>query len=259
MLQSPAIEITILCENASSDIGCLAEWGFSAYIRFGGTNVLFDTGYSDVYLHNAKQLNLDLEKSDYIVFSHSHSDHTRGLQFHNFNSRKKIICHPEVFEKLPREESLVLQRAFELSPSKNPIEFAPNMVFLGEIPRKTIFEKGVFEDDKLRDDSAIALKTERGVVVISGCSHAGICNICEYAKHVTGLPLYAVIGGFHLFENDHEAVEGTLDYFQREKTPHLYPMHCVDFPTLAKFHHLFAIKKYSAGDVISLTGGYPPS
>ena len=53
------MEITILCENASSDVGCLAEWGFSAFIRFKGTNVLFDTGYSDVYLHNAKQLNHD--------------------------------------------------------------------------------------------------------------------------------------------------------------------------------------------------------
>lgn len=246
------MEITILCENASSDVGCLAEWGFSAFIRFKGTNVLFDTGYSDVYLHNAKQLNLDLEDSDYIVFSHFHSDHTRGVQFHSFNSRKKVICHPEVLEKLPQEESLLLQRDFELLTSQNPIEFVPNIIFLGEIPRKTTFEKGGFDDDKLRDDSAIALKTEKGVVVISGCSHAGICNICEYAKQVTALPLYAVIGGFHLFEKDHKAITGTLDYFQSEKPPYLLPMHCVDFPTLAKFHHLFAIKKYAAGDVITL-------
>lgn len=246
------MEITILCENTSSDVGCLAEWGFSAFIRFEGTNILFDTGYSNVYLHNAKQLNLDLETSDYIVFSHFHSDHTRGIQFHDFHSRKKVICHPEVVEKLPQEESLALQRDFELTTSKTPIELTPNIFFLGEVPRKTTFEKGGFDDDKLRDDSAIALKTKKGVVVISGCSHAGICNICEYAKQVTDLPLYAVIGGFHLFEKDFEAVEGTLSYFQNEKPPHLFPMHCVDFPTLAKFHHQFATKKYSAGDVISL-------
>ncbi|MCH9634006.1 MAG: hypothetical protein S4CHLAM7_07420 [Chlamydiae bacterium] len=252
MLPSEAIEITILCENTSSDVGCLAEWGFSAFIRFSGANILFDTGYSDVYLQNAKNLNLDLEDCDYVVFSHFHCDHTRGLQFHNFNSRKKIICHPEVLEKLPPKEALVLQRDFELLPSKNVIEFIPNVLFLGEIPRKTSFEKGRFENDKLNDNSAIAIKTERGVVVVSGCSHAGICNICEYAKQVTKLPLYAVIGGFHLFENDHEAVKGTLDYFQKEKPTHLLPMHCVDFPTLAKFYHLFGIKKYSAGDVISL-------
>ena len=174
------------------------------------------------------------------------------MQFHGFNSRKKVICHPEVLEKLPQEELLLLQHDFELLTSQNPIEFAPNIFFLGEIPRKTTFEKGGFDDDRLRDDSAIALKTEKGVVVISGCSHAGISNTCEYAKQVTALPLYAVIGGFHLFENDHKTVEETLDYFQREKPPYLFPMHCVDFPTLAKFHHRFAIKKYSAGDVISL-------
>lgn len=246
------MEITILCENTSSDIGCLAEWGFSAFIRFNGTNVLFDTGYSDVYLHNAKKLNVDVEDTDYIVFSHFHSDHTRGVQFHDFNSKKKVICHPEVLEKLPKEESLLLQSDFALLTSRNPIAFAPNIFFLGEIPRKTTFEKGHVDNDKLRDDSALAFKTKKGVVVISGCSHAGICNICEYAKEVTGLPLHAVIGGFHLFEKDDKAVEGTLDYFQREKPPYLFPMHCVDFPTLAKFHHFFAIKKYSAGDVIFL-------
>lgn len=136
--------------------------------------------------------------------------------------------------------------------SQRPIEFAPNVFFLGEIPRKTTFEKGGLENDKLLHDSAIAFKTEKGVVVISGCSHAGISNICEYAKEVTGLSLYAVIGGFHLFEKDHEAVNGTLDYFQKEKPTHLLPMHCVDVPTLAKFHELFSIKKYAAGDVIRL-------
>ncbi len=246
------MEISILCENTSSNLGCLAEWGFSAFISFEGISVLFDTGYSDVYLHNAKKLNIDLEDVDFIVFSHFHSDHTRGLQFHNYQSKKKIICHPEVLEKLPQEETLVLQRDFELLPSQKTLEFATNMFYLGEIPRVTSFEKGELKNDKMRDDSAIAIKTDKGVVVISGCSHAGICNICEYAKQVTGLPLYAVIGGFHLFEHDQQAVESTLKYFQSEKPAHLFPMHCVDFPTLAKFHHLFDIKKHSAGDVISL-------
>ena len=246
------MEITILCENASSDIGCLAEWGFSAFIQSNGTKVLFDTGYSDVYLHNAKQLNLDLETCDYIVFSHFHSDHTRGLQSHTFTSKKKLICHPEVMEKLPTEESATLSRDFEFRPSANPVEFAPGIFFLGEIPRITSFEDGDFDGDNMQDDSAIAIKTEKGVVVISGCSHAGICNICEYAKKVTGLPLYAVIGGFHLFEENKEAVEGTLNYFQMEMPEHLYPMHCVDFPTLSRFHHQFATKKFAAGDIISL-------
>lgn len=246
------MEIALLCENASSDVGCLAEWGFSTFIDFEEAKILFDTGYSDVYLHNAKRLNRDLEAVDAIVLSHFHADHTGGLQFHNYQSKKKLICHPDVLEKLPEEETTVLQRDFDLFPSQIPLEFVPNAFYLGEIPRITPFEKGELPGDKLRDDSALAFKTKSGVVVISGCSHSGICNICEYAKQVTGLPLYAVLGGFHLFEQDQEAVKGTLEYFQKEKPKHLYPMHCVDFPTLVKFHTLFACKKFAAGDVIQL-------
>lgn len=246
------MKISILCENASSDVGCLAEWGFSTHIAFEDKNILFDTGYSDVYLHNARHLNLDLNATDYIVFSHFHSDHTRGMKYHPFQSKKKVVLHPDVLEKLPEDETTALKKNFELLPSKGAWEFEPKIFFLGEIPRQTVFEKGIFFEDDMRDDSAIALKTEKGVVVIAGCSHAGICNICEHAKKVTNLPLYAVIGGFHLFDEDQETIEGTLKYFEKEAPAHLYPMHCVDFPTLAKFHQKFNTKKYAAGDVITL-------
>jgi 7,8-dihydropterin-6-yl-methyl-4-(beta-D-ribofuranosyl)aminobenzene 5'-phosphate synthase len=124
--------------------------------------------------------------------------------------------------------------------------------FLGEVPRKNNFEQGAHKGDDMRDDSAIAIKTSKGAFIISGCSHSGICNMCEYAKQVTGQKLHGAMGGFHLFENDKKAVEGTLNYFKSEKVPHLYPMHCVDFPTMAQFHHAFGCKKYAAGNVISI-------
>jgi 7,8-dihydropterin-6-yl-methyl-4-(beta-D-ribofuranosyl)aminobenzene 5'-phosphate synthase len=112
------------------------------------------------------------------------------------------------------------------------------------------------------DDSAIAIKTPHGVVVIAGCSHSGICNICEYAKKATGLPLYAVIGGFHLMgggagnagalNGDAEILNGTIDYFKNENPKFIYPMHCVDYSALAKFHEIFGIQKLSVGDIIEL-------
>ncbi len=103
------------------------------------------------------------------------------------------------------------------------------------------------------DDSAIAVKSSKGVIVITGCSHAGISNICDYAKQVTGQKLYAVIGGFHLFEDDQKAVNGTIDFFKKEKPKYLYPMHCIDFPTLVKFYTIFGIKKLSTGDTIEFS------
>ena len=62
------MKITILCENTSSDIGILAEWGFSAFIQTKGVSILFDTGYSDVYKHNAKQLGIDLNDTNFTNF-----------------------------------------------------------------------------------------------------------------------------------------------------------------------------------------------
>jgi 7,8-dihydropterin-6-yl-methyl-4-(beta-D-ribofuranosyl)aminobenzene 5'-phosphate synthase len=253
------MKITLLTENTiglEHSKTCLAEWGFSAFIEFSGKKILFDMGATDVYRKNAQQIGIDLEKTDYIVFSHHHWDHTGGLEFFPENSRKKIISHPETFIKLQEENKNAenILKKFEIQTSKKFLEFSANIFFLGEIPQKNLFEK-----TEITNDSAIAIKTEKGCVVISGCSHTGICNICEYAKQVTGQDLYAVIGGFHLFEtgsqssdNASEKIEKTLEYFQKEKVPHLYPMHCVDFPILSKFHTLFKCQKKSSGDEIVL-------
>jgi len=246
------MKITILCENASSDIGFLAEWGFSAFIQTENVNILFDTGYSDVYIHNAKEAKLDLEKTDFIILSHYHNDHARGLQFHNFQSRKKIVTNPELIQKLPKNEKEKITNDFEIVLTKKPLEFSPEIFYLGEIPRANDFEKGTYQHEPMFDDSALVIKTPKGAVVISGCSHSGICNICEYAKKITKQKLYAVIGGFHLFEEDKDMVQRTMKYFQENQPCRLYPMHCVDFPTLVQFYSNFKCKKCCAGDVINL-------
>ncbi len=249
------MKITILVENQSGHAGakvCLAEWGFSAYVQIKNINILFDTGHTGIYKQNAKKLDIDLNEIDYIILSHHHWDHAGGLQHHDFKKGKKLIIHPEILDKLPQDESQKLQSDFKIVPSKKPLEFSNGIYYLGEIPRNNTFEKGMYKNDLMLDDSAIAVKSSKGVIVITGCSHAGISNICDYAKNVTGQNLYAVIGGFHLFQNDQEAVKGTIDYFKKEKPKYLYPMHCVDFPTLVKFHTIFGIEKLSTGDVLEI-------
>ena len=104
----------------------------------------------------------------------------------------------------------------------------------------------------MEDDTALAFRTPKGAVVVSGCSHAGICNICEHAKKVTGQALHAVLGGFHLLAAESPPVDETIGYFQAEAPEVLLPMHCVDFPTLAKFHQVFGSPKYGAGDVVEV-------
>ncbi len=256
------MKITILCENETSWSGrksCSSEWGFSAFIQTdNNVNILFDTGHTDIYKKNAENLGIDLQKeTNFIVLSHHHWDHAGGLRFHNFDTsevnKKKLIAHPEVFKKLPIDQSEKIQNDFKIIQSEGSLEFSKDIFFLGEIPSSNGFEKGGFEGSKIIDDTAIAIKTSKGTIVITGCSHSGICNICEYAKKITKQKeLYAVIGGFHLFENKKDVVSSTIEYFKNEKKIEiLSPMHCVDFPTLSKFHNVFGSKKYGAGDVIA--------
>jgi len=87
---------------------------------------------------------------------------------------------------------------FEIVEATDPLEFAPGAFFLGQVPRVTSFERGRYYDDPMEDDTALAFRAEEGCVVVTGCSHSGVCNICIHAREVTGLPLHAVIGGFRL-------------------------------------------------------------
>lgn len=247
------MKVTILCENTAGRENnkiCLAEWGFSAFIETKDAKILFDTGHTEIYKHNAEKLGINLEKTDFVVLSHRHWDHTGGMRFHNFKAKKKLIFHSGLLKALPENKSKKIIDDFDIIISEKPLEFSEGVYFLGEIPRINNFEKGEFKGDKMLDDSALVFKTRHGAIVIAGCSHSGIANICEYAKRTTGQKLYAVIGGFHLFVEDQKAVNGAIEYFKKEKPKFIYPMHCVDFPTLAKFHSVFGIQKLSTGDKI---------
>lgn len=249
------MKITFLVENATSKTNsrlCSSEWGFSAYIETSEGNYLFDTGHTDIYWKNAEKLGIDLNNTDIVLLSHRHWDHVKGLLSHKFKTKKKIITHPETISEADDGVEDIVRRDFDFRPSSGVCEFAPGHFYLGEIPLTVSWEKGVYNEEHLKDDSALAFKTKNGCVVVTGCSHAGISNICEYAKKVTGQDLYAVMGGFHLFEKDSESVDGALEYFKKEKPVHFYPMHCIDFPTMARFYNEFKMPKLGAGDILEL-------
>jgi 7,8-dihydropterin-6-yl-methyl-4-(beta-D-ribofuranosyl)aminobenzene 5'-phosphate synthase len=260
------MRIRLLTENLASGITWLAEWGFSAWIEHNGARILFDTGFSDVYRRNAETAGIDLEAVDVIALSHFHSDHTRGLLFHPFRSRKRLVMHPRVMEalhdpwmpetsKAPHAYDQIearIRRDFEIVAVDSPTEIAPDAFFLGHIPRVTAFEKGVFYKDPMVDDTALVFRTTEGAVVVTGCSHAGICNICEHAKSVTGQRLRAVIGGFHLIHKEGPAVDETIAYFEREAPDLLLPVHCVEFDIQARLQRTFNYTRPGAGSVIEI-------
>lgn len=268
-------KLTILCEDQARmgflDKKFYGQHGLAFFIE-GDRNILFDTGPSEVLLTNAGIAEIDLAGTDLIVLSHGHWDHTDGLPHLAENSiRPQVLCHPEVFRdrrnKSGAFNGMALSKqktadTFNLRESTGPVQISDTTWFLGEIPRKNNFEAtqtqfhyekdGQSFPDFLPDDTALAMRTDKGLVVVSGCSHAGICNICEYAKKVSGENhLHMVIGGFHLLD-DAPALDRTIAYFQAEKPDRLYPMHCTAMPALAEFHAAFGIDKLCTGDVIKM-------
>ena len=241
------MKLKVLVDNNTFiDMYYLGEPAVSYYIEDEGTKILFDTGYSDIFLSNAQKMNIDLNKLDKIVVSHGHDDHTRGLMYLLKNKIKiELIAHLDCFNHkevngeyigspFTKEE---LEKVCKLNLSKEPINISKNIIFLGEIPQLVDFEKkhyigkckkdDILIDDTVLDDSAIVYKSPKGLFIITGCSHSGICNIIEYAKKVCNDNLiYGVLGGFHLFDID-ERLEKTIEYFEENNIELLYPCHCV--------------------------------
>ncbi len=206
----------MLSDSKAMD-GFHAEHGLSFLIEIDQMKVLFDTGASNLFLKNAKLLDIDLRSIDSIVLSHGHYDHGNGLQY---LEGKPLVCHPECFVRrfhknghtnlgisLSRQE---VEEKFILAVSRTSLQLSEHLFFLGEIPRINDFESRTTnyhleggEEDYIIDDSGLACLTKRGLVVISGCAHSGICNMVEHARKVTGIDkVQAVIGGFHLKKVD---------------------------------------------------------
>ncbi len=251
--------------NTFIDMYYLGEPGVSYYIEDGEDKILFDVGYSDAFITNAKKMNIDLNKVNKLVISHGHDDHTGGLQYFFQEKRNiELISHPESFNykedatglyigsPLSKEE---LSKVCKLNLSKKPISISKNITYLGEIPVSNNFEDrysigktiqdGRKIKDQLEEDSALVYKNENGLFIITGCSHSGICNIIEYAKEVCKEErVYGVIGGFHLFENDTRLKE-TIKYLKKNDIKLLYPCHCISLE--AKIEIAKQMKIYEVG------------
>jgi 7,8-dihydropterin-6-yl-methyl-4-(beta-D-ribofuranosyl)aminobenzene 5'-phosphate synthase len=246
------MKISVLTDNHPGSY-TQAEHGLSYLIEYDGKRLLFDSGQSDLFIRNAEIMNLSLTNLDKIILSHGHFDHGNGLDHLNGYN---LLCHPGCFVKRYRkaDHSYIglknnkseIERKFRLETSPEPYKITDRIIFLGEIPRLTVFESKntsfIFEDgtpDYVLDDSAIALVLPEGLFVVTGCGHAGVVNTLEHAKRVTGInELYGIMGGFHLKDINKQTRE-TIRYLSKEKLKHILPSHCTDLPALAAFYKNF--------------------
>ncbi len=266
------MKLRILMDNHTEiDVYYLGEPAVSYWLETEGKAFLFDAGYSDAFLKNAKDMGIDVMKADALLLSHSHNDHTGGLQpllQMGFEKKPKLIAHPDAL--LPHDWNgmdigspltrVELEEKTELLLKKEPVWLTEKLVWLGEIPRVLDFESayaigtvernGKKEADYIADDTALAYMGEQGLSIITGCSHAGICNIITYAKKLTGVEkIQSVLGGFHLFEVD-ERAKATIDFLKQEDIPELYPCHCTSFAVRAALHQECPMKEVAVGTVL---------
>lgn len=235
------IEITCLNDDRCNTENFQHEHGLSLYIEYKNAKILFDVGQSSVFKNNAKKLNIELSKIDYLVLSHGHYDHTDGLKYVDYNFN--VICHPNctIWRKSKRTNQYngipynveELNDKFNVVMTNEAFKITEEIVFLGEILRNNDFECKKFpsvlengDDDTAIDDTGIAIDTPQGIIVISGCGHSGICNTIEQAKRILGKnEIYYVIGGFHLKECDEQTYK-TIEYMKKNNVKNLILGHC---------------------------------
>jgi len=251
--------ITVLVENTTRKPGLLGEHGLSFWIELEHSKILFDTGQSSALIHNAKQLNIDLKKTDVVLLSHGHYDHTGGVgAVLELAWETKVYAHPVAFEPKfarnsdgsaryigmsPQNQQIVREQS-ELVLVEAPTEICDGLFLTGPIPRVTDFEDtgGPFftdetcqQPDDLIDDQAAFLETSAGTLIILGCAHAGVINTLRYIQTLTNnRNIHTVIGGMHLVSASEERIYKTITELWKLGVEHLYPCHCTGFAGMAR-------------------------
>jgi 7,8-dihydropterin-6-yl-methyl-4-(beta-D-ribofuranosyl)aminobenzene 5'-phosphate synthase len=243
----------------------IAEHGFCAaltlHVEEGVKHrLLLDSGLDALAAsHNADVLSFDLSNCESLISSHGHIDHAGGL----LNLRKKmntvqripLVLHEDAFRNrlvklqdgravnLPApDRSLLTNAGYEIIEKHSPSLWIEDRVLItGEIPRTNNFEKGfpnhyseieegkMEADPLIKDDQAIILTVkDKGLVVITGCGHAGIINTLNYAKELTGEDrIFSVLGGMHLSGGLFEPIiPTTLQELEKLKPKFVIPCHC---------------------------------
>ena len=232
-------------------------------------------------MHNLGLLGVHPSTIDAIVISHGHYDHTGGLVplLEQAAKTMPVYAHPNIFAPrysvaggsqryigIPWTKEQLTSLGAKWRLSREPVQVIPGLVFGGEIPRLTAYETGdpnlvgalagadkncgcgATTQDPLPDDSALFYSTPSGLVVIGGCTHAGLVNTVRHGLNIMQSPrLAGWIGGTHLGPASAGQKSATIEELTRLNPDFVAANHCTGFAMLAKLHHIFGDKFVAAG------------
>ncbi len=246
------MQITTLVENSPGEHHALkTEHGISFYIEKEGHKLLFDTGQSSAFMHNASKLGLDLSDVEVVVLSHGHYDHSGGFRFLIGSAGTfrlvlgqgffcpKYALRDGAYDFLGNDfdETLLTDRG--IAPhfvEAEMEEILPGVHILSRFPRRYPDEtvnprfflrsEGGFETDRFDDEVLLVLESSRGLVVLLGCSHPGMRNMLDAVSDRLDRSIYAVLGGTHLVEAHGERLERSLQYLRDARIGVVGVSHC---------------------------------
>ena len=291
--QARALRVTVLSTMLTDHTG-IGEWGFAALVEVDGRRLLFDTGERpETVLQNARELGIDLSSVTEIVLSHHHADHAGGIMTLRRALAKQ---NPAALSRVHVAEGIFLDRtapdggaqgnsmkalraAYEATGGtfvvhSRPSEILPGVWVSGPVPRphpernwphagRIKSPQGMVEDS-IPEDMSLYIDTSHGLVVITGCGHAGTINTVQHARSVVReAPAYGLIGGLHLFASSDQEVEWTATKLKEFGLAHLLGAHCTGIEAVYRLREVAGLSRKTAvvgavGSSFSLDGGIDP-
>ncbi len=266
------LKVTILSTMLADD--GIGEWGFAALVEADGHKILYDTGARpNTVLENARELKIDLSSVQDVILSHFHADHTTGLMTLRrevLRTNPAALSHVHVGQGIflsrrlgsgetEQNPMIAMKKEYEATGGKfivheKPEELLPGVWLTGPVPRTYPeknwtpgykVEKGnSWVEDNLPEDQALIFNTASGLVMLSGCAHAGIINTLHYAREfLQPAPVQAAIGGFHLFAASDEQLDWTADKLREFQIAQILGAHCTGIESVYRLRQRLGLNR----------------
>lgn len=259
------MKATVVIDNiGNNDIN--GEWGLCIYIEYKDNNILLDTGASNLFVDNCKRLGIALSDVDYAVLSHAHYDHGGGMrEFFDINKKAKFYlragCGENCYKKvrwlpvyigIPKkilgkcsDRIVMAEGDYKIAEGITLVPHKTSGLEKIGIREKMYIREGIhFIPERFVHEQSLVFDTDKGLVIFNSCSHGGADNIInEVAETFPDKKVFALIGGFHLYNKTDEEVHAFARRVGETGIEHIYTGHCTG-------EKAYNILKEDLGDIV---------